>query len=113
MPHDVNKYLEDIRLCIVKIDEFLLKTPDFDTYSEQVITKLAIERLLAIIGEATSKLLKIWKDIPISNKEKIVAMRNIIVHTYDEVDDVIVWNALLNYLPTLKTEVLALLNDND
>jgi uncharacterized protein with HEPN domain len=35
-------------------------------------------------------------------------MRNIIVHSYDEVDDVVIWNTLVNYLPTLKQEVLNL-----
>lgn len=111
MLHNKEKYLEDIRLCIVKIEIILSEVDNFDTYQMNDTIKLATERLLAIIGEATSKLVKISKDIPISNKYKIIATRNVIVHAYDEVDDVIIWNTLINYLPTLKLEVLALLSD--
>jgi uncharacterized protein with HEPN domain len=58
MLHDAAKYLEDIRLCIVKVEKLLLGIENFDAYQKNVTTKLAIERLLAIIGEATSKLNK-------------------------------------------------------
>ncbi len=74
MPHDTNKYLEDIRLCIIKIEEFISEIDNFEMYQNNLKTKLAVERLLAIIGEAVSKLLKISKDLNISNKREIIAM---------------------------------------
>ncbi|WP_395079967.1 DUF86 domain-containing protein [Gracilimonas sp.] len=43
--------------------------------------------------------------IQISNAQRIVDTRNFIIHGYDSVDDLIVWNIVTNHLPKLKKEV--------
>ena len=45
----------------------------------------------------------------ISDIQRIIAQRNRIVHGYDAVDDLLVWDAIENHLPTLLTEVERLL----
>jgi hypothetical protein len=41
----------------------------------------------------------------ITDIQRIIAQRNRIVHGYDAVDDLLVWDAVENHLPTLLTEV--------
>ncbi len=65
----------------------------------------AVERNLEIIGEAMSKLLKIHPEISISNSGRIVDARNKIIHGYDEIENVQVWEVIINHLPRLKKEV--------
>ncbi|MFC2086481.1 DUF86 domain-containing protein, partial [Bacteroidota bacterium] len=63
-------------------------------------------------GEATSKLLKMIPDISISNARRIVDARNKLIHGYDEIENVQVWSIIINHLPTLKKEVMKLLNED-
>jgi uncharacterized protein with HEPN domain len=72
----------------------------------------AVERNLEIIGEAIKNLLELKPDIGISYARKIVNTRNKISHGYDEIENSEIWNIIINYLPTLKTEVEQLLNEN-
>ena len=69
----------------------------------------AIERNIEIIGEATSRILKLHNDIPISNARQAVSARNFVIHGYDKVDDTILWGIVINDLPKLKEEVSSLL----
>ena len=83
MQHDILKYLYDIR---------------------------GVEREIEIIGEAVNRILKIDAKIQISNARKIVNLRNWVIHSYDNVDSVIIWVILQKDLPLLQKEVAKLLN---
>jgi len=71
--------------------------------------KDAVERRLEIIGEAMNAPLTSDKSIPVSSSRKIVNTRNKLIHRYDEVEDIILWEIVVKHLPVLKTEVEALL----
>ncbi len=45
-----------------------------------------------------------------SEHERIVAFRNVLIHGYDLVDDELVWDTIENKLPVLLAEVEALLD---
>jgi uncharacterized protein with HEPN domain len=47
----------------------------------------------------------------ISEYERIIAFRNILIHGYAEIDNRIVWDVLQTKLPKLLKEVEALLED--
>ena len=68
------------------------------------------KRNIEIIGEAMNRILKIDKDIAITNSRKIVDARNYIIHGYDSLSVDILWSMVINHLPKLKNEVTALLN---
>jgi uncharacterized protein with HEPN domain len=57
-----------------------------------------------------NKILKIHPECKIENARKIVDTRNWIIHAYDTVDDVVIWNIVANHLPKLKDEIDNLLN---
>lgn len=73
----------------------------------------AVERRLAIIGEAMYKVNKINKQIQISNKTKIISLRHILVHDYDLIEDATIWNIVHYHLPVLEAEVTHLLKEPD
>lgn len=49
-------------------------------------------------------------DIAISYARLIVDLRNKVIHAYDNVNDIVIWNVIMNHLPLLKTETEILLN---
>ena len=82
-----------------------------DDYLADEVLRGFVERKLLVIGEALARL----RDVDpaaaakISDIQRIIAQRNRIVHGYDAVDDLLVWDAIENHLPTLLTEVERLL----
>lgn len=65
----------------------------------------AVERELEIIGEAINKLLKINQEIVISYSRQIVDLRNKIIHSYDNVNDIVIWKIIIKDIPVLQREV--------
>ena len=64
---------------------------------------------IAIIGEATNRILKLREDISITNARKIVNTRNYVIHGYDSLRNEILWAIVIKDLPLLKSEIEALL----
>ncbi|MCU7551613.1 DUF86 domain-containing protein [Chitinophagaceae bacterium LB-8] len=52
------------------------------------------------------------KQITITSARQIVDLRNRVIHSYDTVDDVIIWKVLITDLPVLLSEVQQLLNES-
>ena len=50
-----------------------------------------MERIIEIIGEAVSRILKLLPESPINNARKIVDTRNRIIHGYATVSADIIW----------------------
>lgn len=99
------KYLSDLLMAIDLIENFIADTPDFNSYQEDLKTQSAIERQLAIIGEALNKLKQVESDLSIQHDKKIIGFRNRLVHAYDSIDDTIVWVIVKRHLPELKREI--------
>lgn len=99
------KYLSDILQAIELIEAFTISTPTFDNYVKDLKTQSAVERQLAIIGEAVNKLNTSSGELSIKNVAKIISVRNRLVHAYDAVDNSIIWLIIKKYLPELKSEV--------
>lgn len=79
---------------------------------KNLLLKRAIERILEIIGEAMSRILKEEPEIKISHAKRIIGLRNQIIHGYDSVSDENIWAILINHMPTLKEEIEGLVNSN-
>ena len=82
---------------------------DFKRYESNKLLRRAVERELEIIGETTNRIIKIQPDIDISDSRRIVNLRNLVIHSYDNVDNIIIWGIIDKDLPRLKQQVLALL----
>lgn len=99
------KYLADIVRAIQLIEEFVLPISSYEAYVADLKTQSAVERQLAIIGEAVNKFNKLFPDSRLRHSVKIVGFRNRLIHAYDSVDTSIVWTIVRNYLTPLKTEI--------
>jgi uncharacterized protein with HEPN domain len=111
MNPDSFKYLEDILNSIEIIKSHLSGTKTFSEYTSNFMLIDAVERRLAIIGEALWKLTKLDKDIKISDQKKIIGLRHILVHDYDLIDDASIWKIVNNNLEILKEELQKYLNN--
>ena len=109
MSDESNKYLTDILSSILSIENYIGEKKDFNIYAANKMLRRAVERELEIIGEAVSKLKKIDAEVQLTNSRKIIDLRNKVIHSYDSVDDIIIWGIVIKYLPILKTEIEGLL----
>ena len=103
------KYLSDILMAIELIEEFTTGVKDFNVYDSDKKTQSAVERQLAIIGEALNHFRRVEPEIQIENDKQIVAFRNRLVHAYDNLDNSIIWAILIRHISPLKIEVAKLL----
>ena len=105
----VDKYLYDIIFSISLIETFLKGIDSFDVYLSDYKTQSAVERQLAIIGEVVNKLKQVNTNITLSNSKQIIDFRNRIIHSYDSIDNSIVWVIIKKHLPILRQEIESLL----
>lgn len=100
--------LYNIKIAVEEIDGYFgNQEMDFTEYRENTMLKRAIERNLEIIGEAVNRILKRDNSFEnhISNAKSIIALRNQVIHAYDNISDENIWSILINHLPKLKSEV--------
>lgn len=109
MKPEVLKYLYDIKESIDLVESHLSGIEQLAAYREDKKTIDAIERRLAIIGEALWKAEKLEPGLSITNKTKIIGLRHILVHDYDLIDDDTIWTICKKYLPILKDEIMKIL----
>jgi uncharacterized protein with HEPN domain len=96
------KYWSDILSAIGLIEVFVEGIASLNGYVADRKTKSAVERQLAIIGEATGNLTKLDPALKVESARAIVGMRNRLIHSYDNVDDAVVWKVVREHLPQLK-----------
>jgi uncharacterized protein with HEPN domain len=94
MQLEIQKYLFDIKTSINSINDYLGDNKDFSAFKANKLLKRAIERELEIIGEAAGRILKIDSNIPNEDARKIVDLRNWVIHSFDIIDDVIIWGII-------------------
>lgn len=111
MDREIKKYLNDILSAIEEIESFVGQYPRrYDVFCDTPILVRAVQMNIAIIGEATNRILKAKEDISITNARKIVNTRNYVIHGYDSLRREILWAIVINHLPLLKTEVIGILS---
>lgn len=105
------KCLSDIARASERVFE-LASGLSYDQYVAAGATPLAVERLLITIGEAVNRLRTASPDDAAklqADVRGIVAVRNILVHNYDDIDQAAVYAIITRHLPLLLREVIALL----
>ena len=107
---ELKKLLEDIRQAAELISRFTAGK-NFDNYTKDALLKAGVERQFEVIGEALNQLVRIDPETAnrIRQHRRIIGFRNILIHGYDIVEDVIVWDIVEKDLPTLYEEIKSLL----
>ena len=109
MTEKSKKYLSDILMAIELIEEFTFDYKDFNLYDQDRKTQSAVERQLAIIGEALNQFKKLEPQILIENDKQIISFRNRLVHAYDSLDNSMIWVIINRHLNPLKIEIQKLM----
>jgi uncharacterized protein with HEPN domain len=110
MNDEIKKNLVDILQAAEEIQVFI-KGMDLSAYKSSPVTQRAVERDFEIIGEALNRIKKLDSEFieNISEHSRIIGFRNILIHGYDVIDEIIVWNAAENHLPVLVKEIREIL----
>ena len=76
-------------------------------YKVDVFLRSAVERQFEIVGEALNRLRKIERDlvVRITDYQRIIGFRNVLIHGYDDISDEIVWDIVQNRMPGLRKEI--------
>jgi uncharacterized protein with HEPN domain len=111
MNDDIRKNLVDILLAAEEIQHFV-HGMDFNAYQNSPVTQRAVERDFEIIGEALNRMKKMDEELlkKISEHHRIIGFRNVLIHGYESIDEMIVWKAIKDHLPTLVEEIKEILS---
>ena len=90
---DILEHAKEIQQMVIGIT--------FDEYANDRKLVLAVEPCFEIIGFAMSKLEKLRTEVKITDKEKIIGLRNKLAHSYDDVEHVNIWRTITKDLPLL------------
>ena len=112
MRRDPKCFLWDIQQATEAILEYV-SGKAFEDYEQLRMLRSAVEREFVTIGEATNRLASQDEQLAaeITNHQKIIALRNVIAHEYDDVRNDLIWNVIQNDLQILHAEVTGLLED--
>ena len=96
MPLEAKKPLHDILQATDLILQFTAGKTLHD-YMDDALLRSGVERQLKIIGEALNRLNRIDESAAarISQRQRIIGFRNILIHGYDAVDEQVVWDVQL------------------
>lgn len=101
MPHLFGIWLEAIR----HIQSFTANLA-FEAYLEDVLIRSAVERQFEILGEAARRVSEGFRQIhPQIDWQRIIGLRNIVIHRYDEVNQDVVWAIINSELSPLQTQL--------
>lgn len=110
MQPEVRKLLYDMLHAAMGIEMFV-DGRSRDDLDADLMLRLAIERQFEIIGEAMGRLRRIDAATAeqISEHQRIIGLRNVLIPGYDVVSNDIIWGIVQNKLPTLRRELEELL----
>ncbi len=111
MKDEVLAHLHDIVQAGKAVQRFVDRLC-FDDYASDEKLRSAVERKFEIMGEALNR---IRRDEPavlehIRDHRDIISFRNILIHGYDTIDDVIVWGVIEEGLENLISDAQTLLD---
>lgn len=99
-------YLKQIVDYVGEIETYI-QGVDFEKFEQNGLIQDAVIRKIELIGEAAKRLsIGFWEkyrnDLPLA---EAVSTRNRLIHQYDDIDLIIVWNTVKNDLPKLRKKI--------
>jgi uncharacterized protein with HEPN domain len=109
---DVRKYLFDVLQACDLLAQFTAGKR-FDDYTSDALLRSAVERQFEIVGEPLNQGLRVDPGLAarITDSGRIISFRHRLSHGYASISDKTVWGILETYLPLLRREVKALLDE--
>lgn len=101
--------LRDILLAISKIE--MAQQRGREAFDTDEMIRVWMKYHLQIIGEASRSLDPVFRrSCPLVPWEKIIGLRNILVHDYGSVIDKRIWEIIENHVPDLKKALLSVVD---
>lgn len=95
-------YIDHILLSIDRVESYL-SGKDYHSFTNEYMTQDAVVRQLEIIGEATKRISKEFRNVnPHVPWSDMAGMRDVLIHDYIDVDLDIVWKTATESLSNLK-----------
>ena len=103
LPREIN-YLLDV-LEAARLLQTFVAGVDWNMFEKDLMRRAAVMRQLEIMGAARRLSEETRLEISEIPWRQIISMRNRLIHGYDDVDLVIVWESIQNDLPPLIAEL--------
>lgn len=111
MKRDLRLFIEDVLESIKLIEKYIGNTSK-ESFGNNQKLKDSVIRRLEIIGEAVKSMPNDFKEkYPEVPWKKIAGLRDIIIHTYFNIDLDITWEIIKKDLPDLKEKILKIKGD--
>ncbi|MDX2096298.1 MAG: DUF86 domain-containing protein [Leptolyngbyaceae cyanobacterium bins.59] len=102
--------LWDMVNAIHRIQEFTVNLT-YETYLDSLLIQSAVERQLEILGEAARRLSDEFQQAhPEIDWRRIIGLRNILIHRYDEIRQQTIWTTVISELEPLLAQLEILLS---
>lgn len=102
--------LWDMVNAIYRIQEFTMNLT-YEAYLDSILVQSAVERQLEILGEAARRLSDEFRQ---AHREidwrKIIGLRNILIHRYDEIRQQTIWTTVIAEMEPLLAQLEILLS---
>lgn len=86
----------------------------YDIFMSNKMMFAACIQHLMVIGEAASKLTdELRENHPEINWKKMIGMRNILIHKYFGMDEIVIWKTIEEDIPILKSQIETILQQHD
>lgn len=109
---EVLTYLQDILDATNDVETFFQDYPmRYDVFEKDYLRRSAVERKAEIMGEAINRIKKAEPDLEIPNGRAIIATRNRIIHSYDNVQPEFLWSPVIRHIPELKNDITRILSE--
>lgn len=107
MPRSLKTYLWELEQNIEDVEQFT-RGKALAEYERNSMLRAAVERKFTVIGEALAQMMRHFPatEHKIEHSRKIIDFRNLLMHEYGEVDDMVVWSIVETRLESLKLDVL-------
>lgn len=98
-------YLQDILDAVAAIEQFTAGI-EFEAFSQNLEKVFAVSRAIEIIGEAVKRIpASVKSQYPDIPWRDIAGMRDKLIHDYFNMDVAIIWEAVQEDIPQLKTTI--------
>jgi uncharacterized protein with HEPN domain len=102
--------LWDMVNAIHRIQEFTTNLT-YEAYLDSVLIQSAVERQLEILGEAARRLSDEFRQAHLEiDWRRIIGLRNILIHRYDEIRQQTIWTTVVSELELLLAQLENLLS---
>lgn len=108
------KHLQDILNAINELEEVFTDYPKrYEIFEKDKLRRRSVERLTEIMGEAMTRIRKHDPNFEVPNARGVIATRNRLIHSYENVEPSFLWSLIIRHIPQLKQDIQKIIEAAD